>query len=140
MLAGAGGRLGEVRTYQVCHALMAIAFVVWLFAGGSVPALLAYSVLMGIGYGGFVSLAPSVLAREFGPERLGGLIGTLYSAFAFGSASSPPLIGWLTDTVGAAAGVAVALAAAIGAFAATMALRTDAPAFDDGVVVPAPGG
>ena len=73
VLAGAGGRLGEVRTYQVCHGLMALAFLVWLFAGGSVVALLTYSILMGMGYGGFVSLAPAVLASEFGPERLGGL-------------------------------------------------------------------
>lgn len=127
VLAAAGGRLGEVRTYQVCHASMAVSFAVWLFAGGSVTALLVYSVLMGIGYGGFVSLAPAVLAREFGPERLGGLIGTLYSAFAFGSASSPPLIGWLTDRFGAAPGIGVALASAVGAFAATMGLRVEAP-------------
>ena len=139
VLAGAGGRLGEVRTYQVCHGLMALAFLVWLFAGGSVVALLTYSILMGMGYGGFVSLAPAVLASEFGPERLGGLIGTLYSAFAFGSASSPPLIGWLTDNVGAAAGVAVALTASIGAFAATMALRAGAPSPDD-AAIPSPTG
>jgi MFS family permease len=123
VLAGAGSRLGEIRTYQVSHALMAASFVVWLFAGGSVPALLTHSVLMGMGYGGFVSLAPAVLARHFGPERLGGLIGTLYSAFALGSALSPPLIGWLTDNVAAAAGIGVALAASAGALVTTLLLE-----------------
>jgi MFS family permease len=122
VLAAVGGGIGEVRMYQLCHALMAGGFAVWLFAGGSAAALVVFSVLMGTGYGGFVALAPAVLAREFGPERLGGLIGTLYSAFAIGSATSPPLVGWLTDEVGAAPGILFALVAAAGAFAATMAL------------------
>jgi MFS family permease len=123
LLASIGGGLGEVRMYQLCHALMACSFAVWLFAGSSAVALGAFSVLMGTGYGGFVALAPAVLAREFGPERLGGLVGTLYSAFAIGSASSPPLVGWLTDTVGAAPGIIFALVAALGAFVATLGLR-----------------
>ena len=127
VLAGLGGRIGEVRMYQLCHALMACSFAVWLFAGSSVPALLLFSVLMGMGYGGFVALAPAVLAREFGPERLGGLIGTLYSAFAIGSATSPPLVGWLTDSVGAAPGIGFALVAAAAALAATLALPTEQP-------------
>jgi MFS family permease len=134
-LAAFGGRFGEVRMYQACHALMAASFVVWLFAGGSVAALALFSVLMGTGYGGFVALAPAVLAREFGPQRLAGLVGTLYSAFAFGSATSPPLIGWLTDTVGSAPGILVALVASAGALAATLALRVEGPAVD---AAPAP--
>jgi MFS family permease len=123
VLAAVGGGIGEVRMYQLCYALMACSFAVWLFAGSSAAALIVYSILMGTGYGGFVALAPAVLAREFGPERLGGLIGTLYSAFAIGSATSPPLIGWLTDTVGAAPGILFALVAASGAFVATLGLR-----------------
>jgi MFS family permease len=127
VLATVGGGLGEVRMYQLSHALMAGSFAVWLFAGSSAAALAVFSVLMGTGYGGFVALAPAVLAREFGPERLGGLIGTLYSAFAIGSATSPPLVGWLTDSVGAAPGIAFALVAATGALAATMGLDVDRP-------------
>lgn len=123
VLAAVSGRIGEVRMYQLCHALMAASFAVWLFAGSSAAALVVFSVLMGTGYGGFVALAPAVLAREFGPERLGGLIGTLYSAFAIGSATSPPLIGWLTDAVGAAPGILFSLIAATGALAATMGLE-----------------
>lgn len=126
VLAAAGGRMGEVRTYQVSHALMACSFAVWLFAGRSAAALVVFALLMGTGYGGFVALAPAVLARAFGPARLGGLVGTLYSAFALGSAVSPPLIGWLTDNAGAALGIGFALLAAIGAFVATLGLPADA--------------
>ncbi|MFN0093100.1 MAG: MFS transporter [Acidimicrobiales bacterium] len=122
VLAAVGGRLGEVRIYQISFGLMTASYVVWLLAGSSAAALALYSVLMGTGYGGFVALGPAVLARTFGPERLGGLVGTLYSAFAIGSALSPPLIGWLTDTVGAASGIAVALASAAGALVATLGL------------------
>jgi len=125
-LAAVGGRIGEIRMYQISHAMMALSFVVWLVAGASPLLLGLHSVLMGTGYGGFVALAPAVLAREYGPERLGGLIGTLYSAFAVGSVSSPPLTGWLTDTVGSAPGIAFALVAATGALVATMALPRDA--------------
>jgi len=119
VLAGIGYRLGEVRLYQVSHALMALSFAVWLVAGRSAAGLLTFSVLMGVGYGGFVALAPAVLAARFGIERLGGLIGTLYSGLSVGSALSPPLVGWMTDTVGAGAGIAFALVAATAAFAAT---------------------
>ena len=72
LLASIGGGLGEVRMYQLCHALMACSFAVWLFAGSSAIALGAFSVLMGTGYGGFVALAPAVLAREFGPNGSAG--------------------------------------------------------------------
>ena len=123
LLAAVGGVVGEIRMYQLCHGLMALGFLVWLFAGASVPAIATFSVLMGAGYGGFVSLAPAVLATEFGAARLGGLVGTLYSAFAIGSATSPPLVGWLADRVGAVPGIAFATGAATVAFAITLALR-----------------
>ena len=126
VLAAVSGWIGEVRMYQVCHALMACSFAVWLFAGSSAAALIVFSVLMGTGYGGFVALAPAVLAREFGPQRLGGLVGTLYGAFAIGSATSPPLVGWLTDNVGDGPGIAFALVASVGAFAATIGLPAGA--------------
>ena len=123
LLAGVGGAIGEIRMYQICHGAMAVGFVVWLCAGASVMALAAFCVLMGAGYGGFVALAPAVLASEFGVERLGGLIGTLYSAFAIGSTTSPPLVGWLTDRVGSVPGIAFAAVAATVAFAITLTLR-----------------
>ena len=96
LLAGVGGAIGEIRMYQICHGAMAV---------------------------GFVALAPAVLASEFGVERLGGLIGTLYSAFAIGSTTSPPLVGWLTDRVGSVPGIAFAAVAATVAFAITLTLR-----------------
>jgi len=128
VLAGFGSRLGEVRLYQVSHGLMAVSFAVWLVAGRSAAGLFAFSILMGTGYGGFVALAPAVLAGRFGIERLGGLIGTLYSALSVGSALSPPLVGWMTDTVGAGAGIAFALVAATAAFAVTTRIGRPEPA------------
>ena len=125
VLAAIGGRIGEVGMYKVAHLLMAASFAVWLIAGSSAAMLALFAVLMGTGYGGFVGLAPSVLAREFGTERLGGLVGTLYSAFAFGSVLSPPLVGWLTDTVGTTPGILFALVASAGALAATLGLRAE---------------
>jgi MFS family permease len=69
----------------------------WLMAGSSYPVLVVYTVILGLGYGGFIALSPAVLAERFGAAGLGGVLGTLYTAAGLGAFVSPPLAGWIVD-------------------------------------------
>ncbi len=64
---------------------------------------------MGTGYGGYVALAPAVMAHLFGTSRLGSLVGTLYTSNAFGTLIGPPIAGFIIDQGGYRWAVAFAL-------------------------------
>jgi MFS family permease len=104
-LGGLADRLGSLRLYVASFFLMAIAHWTWSIAGSSYPMLVTYAVLLGLGYGGFIALAPAVLADRFGLAGLGGMIGMLYTAAAVGAFLSPPLAGWIIDHFGYTAAV-----------------------------------
>ena len=74
--------LGLLRVFRGCFIAIALSFVLWWVAGGSYPVLLAFAVVLGVGYGGYVALAPAVVAARFGVERLGALLGVLYTSAA----------------------------------------------------------
>jgi MFS family permease len=111
-LGAAAARLGVLRTYQGCFLVMAASFALWLGSPGY-PRLVAFALLLGVGYGGFVALGPSVVAEMYGVAGLGGLLGVLYTSAAVGSAIGPPLAGVLiTRTDGYLTTIAAALAIA----------------------------
>jgi MFS family permease len=93
-LGALAGRAGVLRTYQGCFLLMAGSFALWL-GDPSYPRLVVFTVLLGIGYGGFVALGPPLVAEVFGVQGLGALLGVLYTSAAVGSAIGPPLAGLL---------------------------------------------
>jgi MFS family permease len=115
-------------TFQVCFAVLGASFVVWLVAT-SWLGLLAFAILLGTGYGGWIALQPTVLAELFGVRGLGGLVGLVYTAAGVGALVGPPLAGVLVDATG---GYRWAIAAAglcgIGAFLALLPLPPG-PAF-----------
>jgi MFS family permease len=90
-------RTGTLRTYQGCFALMAGSFLLWAGSPGY-PRLVAFAVLLGVGYGGFVALGPPLVAELFGAQGLGGLLGVLYTSAALGSAVGPPVAGALISS------------------------------------------
>ncbi|WP_219412369.1 MFS transporter [Pseudonocardia nigra] len=92
-------RLGRIRTYQLCFAVLALSFAVWLPAR-SWPMLLVFTVVLGIGYGGWIALQPTVIAEVFGLRGLGGLVGLVYTAGGAGALFGPPLAGFLVDATG----------------------------------------
>ena len=80
--------------------------------------------VLGVGYGGFVALSPSVLAEFFGAERLGGLLGVLNTAVGVGSALGPPSVGLVVDVTGSYTPAIFALALlGLAAFAALLPLE-----------------
>lgn len=105
-LGGAAARLGVMRTYQACFAVMTGSFLLWLGAPGY-PRLVLLALLLGVGYGGFVALGPPLMAELFGIRGLGGLLGVLYTSAAVGSAVGPPAAAALAETGGGWSLVAV---------------------------------
>ena len=92
-LGALAGGSGLLRVFQGCYAAMGLSFGLWAVAGGSYAAMLAFAAVLGVGYGGFVALAPAVVAARFGVANLGALLGVLYTGPGIGSAVGPPLAG-----------------------------------------------
>ena len=119
-LAGAAGLL---RVFQGCFAAMALSFGLWAAAGGSYATMLAFAAALGVGYGGFVALAPAVVAARFGVANLGALLGVLYTGPGLGSAVGPPLAGAVVDSAGYGPAIAGSLIVGLVAFAAVLPVR-----------------
>ncbi len=120
---GAIAGAGLLRVYQGCFAAMALSFGLWWAAGSSYAAMLAFAVVLGVGYGGFVALAPAVVAARFGVVNLGALLGVLYTAAGVGSAVGPPAAGAVIDGVGYGAAIAASLAIGAAAFVVVLGVR-----------------
>ena len=113
--------LGLLRVFQSCFLAVALSFLLWWVAGGSYAVLLAFAVVLGVGYGGYVALAPAVVAERFGVERLGALLGVLYTSAGIGSAVGPPAAGAVIDAGGYEPAIVASLA--IGLAASVVATR-----------------
>lgn len=116
-------RLGRVRTYQGCVGIMAVSYLVWL-AAPNYGVLVAFTLVLGVGYGGWVALGPAVVAELFGLRGLGALVGMTYTAAAVGSLVGPPLAGLIIDQSGTYRwAIVVSLALATAAFLVLLPLR-----------------
>ncbi|MCO1655527.1 MFS transporter [Pseudonocardia humida] len=115
-------RAGRVRTFQACFAVLGASFAIWL-AGASWPGLLAFAIVLGSGYGGWIALQPTVLAELFGVRGLGGLVGLVYTGAGIGAFIGPPLAGVLVDATGGYRwAIAAAGACGLAAFLALLPL------------------
>jgi predicted MFS family arabinose efflux permease len=123
VFAAFGSRSSPLEMYRWSYVVMAASFVIWLAAGSSYAMLVAHALVMGLGYGGFVALGPAVLADAYGVERLGGLIGMLYTSFGIGGLAGPSLNGVLIDNAGYRAALLTSLVAVIVAIVVLRGLR-----------------
>jgi len=89
-------RFGLVTMYQVAYLLLLASFAFWLTAH-SYASLVAFGLVMGVGYGGIAAMAPAVAANVFGVEGLGELLGILFTGFGVACLVGPPLAGVLVD-------------------------------------------
>ena len=74
-LGALADRIGAVRLYQASFVTMTLSHLIWLVAGDAYGLLVAYAIVLGFGYGGFIALAPAVAALRFGvdgPRRSAG--------------------------------------------------------------------
>jgi MFS family permease len=122
-LAGLSRRVPTVRLLQGCLAAQPVAFALWLAAGGSYPILVAFALVLGVAYGGFVALSPEMAAVLFGVVGLGGVMGMLFLGAGLGGLVGPPLAGWLADvSEGSTVPIALALGVSIVAFALSLGI------------------
>lgn len=117
-------RHGSVVVYQAALAIQPVAFVIWLFAGGTYPLLVAFAVILGVSYGGFVAVAPAVLIDVFGAEQLGRKMGAVFFSFGLGGLVGPTAAGYVSyATSGRSAPILLVLAILVIALVTTMPLR-----------------
>ena len=117
--AGFADRLGFVRMLALCFGVMCVAFTIWLASLPLAPSLFAlalFALLLGLGYGGYVGIAPALAMQYFGGKNLAGIIGALYFAAGLGTLFSPTFAGWAYDRTGSyvlpiASGIVVSLIA-----------------------------
>jgi len=115
-LGALADRVGLIGLYLLCFLLQALSYAIWLDAH-SYLTLVIFALVIGTGYGGYVALAPAVLAQFFGTGNLGALVGSLFTSNAFGTLIGPPLAGFIIDhTGGYRWAIAAALAMAAAAF------------------------
>lgn len=128
-------RFGSLRLYRLCFALLSGSFLLWLVAGSSYAVLLAFVVVLGVGYGGFVALSTIVLAERFGVAGLGSIMGLFYTAQGLGGLIGPPTAGWIIDRTGSYQ-VMILLCCALEA--AALVLLIGLPTTADGSLAPEP--
>lgn len=92
-------RFGLITMYQVAYALLLASFGFWLTAH-SYASLVAFGLVMGVGYGGIAAMAPAVAASVFGIAGLGEMLGVLFTGFGIACVVGPPLAGFLADRTG----------------------------------------
>lgn len=121
VLGPVADRVGRIRTYRTCFAVMGASYAIWLVAP-SYGWLVVFALVMGGAYGGFIALSPAVAAEVFGVAGLGGLIGVLYTGAGLGALVGPPLAGLLIDAAGYRWAIAASMVAALAAAAALIPL------------------
>jgi MFS family permease len=123
VLGGAADRLGPVTAFRISMAILLLSYLLWLAAPGYLL-LAAFAMALGLGYGGWVALTPSVMAELFGAGGLGGSVGALYTSAGVGALLGPPFAGFVVDVTG---GYRPAIVTAIGLAAASMLLAALLP-------------
>ncbi len=92
-------KIGRVYTFMIIFALQGINM--FLFASYNTPlAISVGTALAGIGYGGLLSLFPSITADYYGVKNFGGNYGVLYTAWGVSGAIGPIIAGITVDKTG----------------------------------------
>jgi DHA2 family multidrug resistance protein len=91
-------RLGRKRFFLLCLGLFTLSSVLCGFAW-NLQALILFRILQGIGGGGMVPVAQSILADTFPPEKRGQAFALFGVAVVVAPVVGPTLGGWLSDNV-----------------------------------------
>jgi DHA2 family multidrug resistance protein len=91
-------RLGRKRFFLICLALFTASSVLCGFAP-NLQSLLLFRVLQGLGGGGMVPVAQSILASAFPPEKRGQGFALFGIAVVVAPVVGPTLGGWIADNV-----------------------------------------
>ena len=75
-------------------------FLFWLIDGSSFGLILLFAITLGFGIGGYLPLSLSILREYFGTKNFGTIFGLASIFTTIGIVVSPPLAGWVFDTLG----------------------------------------
>ena len=75
-------------------------FLFWLIDGSSFGLIIAFVVIFGLGMAGAAPLSLPITREYFGTKRLGTILGLIGIFNMAGLVVSPPLAGWVFDTLG----------------------------------------
>ncbi|MEM8709137.1 MAG: MFS transporter [Actinomycetota bacterium] len=123
------GRIGITGLYRMSFLVLSLSLLIWIIADTNYTLLVAFAVVLGVAYGGFIALSPAVVAIRFGVVGMGGVLGALYTAAGVGGLIGPPTIGAVIDRSGHTAAQVVAL---ISGLLGTALLFTMRPTAADG--------
>lgn len=126
---------GAFRLYRASFVVHTLSFAIWFVAGSSYVLLIAFVLVLGIGYGGFVALGPIVISDRMGVAGLGSILGVLYTAPGLGGLVGPPSAGWLIDRTDS---YRWAIVACFACAAISVALLSGLPVGPDGRLERAP--
>ncbi len=98
-LGAVADRTGIMWLYKLCTLALGLSYALWVLSAGY-GWLVVFALTMGSAYGGLVALAPAMVAELFGVERLGALLGTLYTGSAISALVGPPIAGFVIDSTG----------------------------------------
>jgi MFS family permease len=119
-------RMGTLILFKSSVLLMAMSYLLWLTAP-SYPWLVAFAVVLGLGYGFRISLMPTVLIELFGVQHLGAVLGIFFTASGISAVLGPPLAGLIVDMTGDYQwSILFALLAGIAGFALAASVRIPA--------------
>ena len=110
-------RVGPLRLLQITLVLQPLAYLTWLAAGGRYPVLVVFAVLLGISYGGFVSVSAEAVIHLVGLAGIGSTMGLMWVSFGVGGLIGPPSAGFLSDQVGGRTAVIILACVALLALA-----------------------
>jgi len=124
-LGGMADRLGRRQAFSLMFLGMGLSMPLWFFGTG--PVMLGiFALVFGLSYGGFVALAPALIADYFGARDISGIIGWLYSSVAVGTLAGPSLAGLAYDLTASYAWPII-LSGVFSGIAAAMVFRLPEP-------------
>lgn len=96
LIGGWADRWGRRQAMATIVGGMAL-MLLWWSISDNMLALIIFSLVFGLCYGGFVALAPAICADYFGRRNITSIIGFLYTSVAFGVLLGPTLAGLAFD-------------------------------------------
>lgn len=99
LMGGFADRLGRRATLATLFGGLAGSYLVWLGAD-TMPGLIAFTLVFGVCYGGYIALIPALIADYFSGPRLSSVLGLQYTSAGVGSLLGPVTVGWLFDVSG----------------------------------------
>jgi MFS family permease len=99
LLGGLADRMGRRHALLAMFAGMGMSLLVWAASTGFWP-LIAFALIYGAFYGGWVAVMPAVVMDIFGGRHVSSIIGALYTSVAFGTLVGPSAAGYIFDFTG----------------------------------------